>query len=154
MVEEGKGPAEAGGWAARVLLSPLCRGVALVILVASFLLPPRGLGFTICWFNRWTGWPCPGCGLTRSVTHVSHGDLLGAVDYHPFGLLVWMLAVALCLLQLGGPRLRAAVQARLAPHERGLRRSYMFLVYAFIAFGVVRMAAAILDDTNLMTHAI
>ena len=37
--------------------------------------------------------PCPGCGVTTSVTMATQGDMLGAISNQPFGFVVWLLAL-------------------------------------------------------------
>lgn len=36
-----------------------------------------------CVFYEWTGLLCPGCGLTRAMVALSHGELLLALSYNP-----------------------------------------------------------------------
>ncbi len=38
-----------------------------------------------CGFARMTHHPCPGCGQTRSVLALVHGDLAGVFHFNPFG---------------------------------------------------------------------
>ena len=51
----------------------------------------------LCPVRRATGRPCPGCGGTRSLVRLVHGDLRGAAVAHPLGpplgvlLLAWSL---------------------------------------------------------------
>lgn len=40
-----------------------------------------------CMFRRGTGWPCPGCGLTRSFISAAHGRFHDAWRYNAAGLL-------------------------------------------------------------------
>ena len=47
------------------------------LLQNQFQLPP-------CWFHLITGYFCPGCGGTRAVRALFHGQLLQAVRFHPF----------------------------------------------------------------------
>jgi uncharacterized membrane protein len=54
-------------------------------LLAARLLPLERLPFLRCAFKEHTGWPCPGCGLTRVAVRVAHGDLAGAFDANPLG---------------------------------------------------------------------
>lgn len=81
----------------------------LTLLVWTVSLVPVALGFsrcTIAWmFKR----PCPGCGMTRAMQLLQHGEILASLDMHPFALLallgnlgfvgatVWM------ALRLGSP---------------------------------------------------
>ncbi len=48
----------------------------------------------VCAFRRISGFPCPGCGLTRAWTALGRGDLAESLSFHRFG---WatMLFVAL-----------------------------------------------------------
>jgi hypothetical protein len=48
----------------------------------------------LCPFKLILGLPCPGCGMTRSVVTLLHGDLAASAYFHPLGLpLVLFLAV-------------------------------------------------------------
>jgi len=47
-----------------------------------------------CWFKRITGMGCPGCGLTRSVISLVHGNFLDAWDFNPGGYLFFFLITA------------------------------------------------------------
>jgi hypothetical protein len=46
------------------------------------LLPAPG-GFSVCLFYNTTGYPCPGCGMTRALHRIMEGKLFEAVLYHP-----------------------------------------------------------------------
>lgn len=52
----------------------------------AWLLPVGSLGFSVCFFYNLTGWPCPGCGMTRAVHFALHLDPLHAFYHHPVGL--------------------------------------------------------------------
>ena len=41
-----------------------------------------------CIWRSITGYPCPGCGLTRSLASMSHFDIVSAVRFNPSGLLI------------------------------------------------------------------
>jgi hypothetical protein len=71
-------------------------GIALVILGAGWL--QSILSFAPdCVFKGLTGIPCPTCGATRSVVHLSHGDILTAFTMNPLTTLCLMTAV-LCFI--------------------------------------------------------
>ena len=78
--------------------------VAGASLLALHLLPvPRdgnlaGLPI-LCPLKLFTGCPCPGCGLTRSLVFSAHGDWTQAFSFHPFGPIVYL---ALWLLLVKG----------------------------------------------------
>ena len=69
-----------------------------VLLVASALLPlPQNNAIagmpSICVFHNFTGWPCPGCGLTRSWVSMAHGQFASALVWHPLGPLLFLSAL-------------------------------------------------------------
>lgn len=78
-------------------------GPPLVVAAIGVLLLAGVLdGLWACPFKRVTGIPCPGCGMTRAVRLVLHGDLAGATAMHP---LVWLaipLGVGFVLLETRG----------------------------------------------------
>ena len=117
--------------------------LALVALVLSFLLPVEGVGVDLCMFHRATGLPCPGCGLTRSLTSMSHGQVGHAFELHWFGPAIWLLAVALSIGNLIGERRREGIRTWLRRRERSARIGYLTFVYGFVVFGVGRVAVAI-----------
>jgi hypothetical protein len=57
-------------------------GIALVMLGAGWLLPVLSFA-PDCVFKGLTGIPCLTCGSTRSVVHLSHGDILAAFGMNP-----------------------------------------------------------------------
>lgn len=50
--------------------------------------PSQGGVFLPCPFRTLTGWWCPGCGLTRASHHLFRGDLVQALRYHLFVVVV------------------------------------------------------------------
>ncbi len=54
-------------------------------------------GPIFCGFRRLTELPCPGCGLTRSVVTLGNGDLVGAFDHHPLGVVFMAVLGAIIL---------------------------------------------------------
>jgi hypothetical protein len=56
-----------------------------------------------CWFKRAFDFPCPTCGLTRSVLHTLHGEFGAAWQLNPAGLFLVcglvLLGVALIFLE-------------------------------------------------------
>lgn len=57
------------------------------LLVARFIPIARIVPFWGCMFRKVTGWPCPGCGLTRAADHFSHFHWLTALESNPLGTL-------------------------------------------------------------------
>jgi len=75
--------------------------LAAAVLAISFIWSPEALPrVSLCFFNRVTGLPCPGCGLTRGFCALSHGRLLEAWALNPFSFLFYAAAVALALRPL------------------------------------------------------
>jgi len=74
--------------------------LALGLLGLSVVLDPvQPLGpDSVCPSQILFSFPCPGCGLTRSVTHISHGLWSDAVRLHPLGPLAY---VGMVLAALG-----------------------------------------------------
>lgn len=71
------------------------RGVAIGALVVTGLL--LALPEWWCPIARSTGVPCPGCGMTRALLALLHGDFAAAFAHHPLSLVVvpvgtWALA--------------------------------------------------------------
>ena len=121
-----------------VLFNRLSIGLSQVILVLSVVLPPEGVGVGVCWFQAISGIPCPGCGLTRSVTSLTHGHFESAVQHHPFGILVWLLAVVLASSPLWGQNLRGSCLGWLRTYDELSWRSYLAAIYSFVVFGMGR----------------
>jgi hypothetical protein len=87
-----------------IVLAGAFLGLALFLVLAWFVAPdPRGygthekLGLPACAMMKWLHVPCPGCGVTTSVTLAAHGRVLDAVRTQPFGVVV---AIAIPLAAL------------------------------------------------------
>ncbi len=65
---------------------------AIMIIIAYFALLKNYI-YTICPTVLFTGYPCPGCGMTRAMFRVLRLDLIGAYEMHPFIYPVGLLAV-------------------------------------------------------------
>ena len=98
-------------------------GIAALGLLVAVLLPRAWVeaGPSFCPFRLWSGLPCPGCGLTRSVVALAHGDLAGSLYFHPLGaaVLLAMGVVAAAELLFAARRLRAG-QASGSPSTAAL----------------------------------
>ena len=69
------------------------------LLVARFV-PVARLPFWHCVFREHTGWPCPGCGLTRAADGLAHLRLGFAFESNPLGALVGCLLAGAAVLGL------------------------------------------------------
>ena len=66
------------------------------MLITAATLTPSGaghgthtqLGLPPCGFLVYTGYPCPGCGLTTSFSHMIRLEVFGAIHANPFGILL------------------------------------------------------------------
>src|SRR3954467_15254793 len=81
------------------------RVVALSIAAigaAQVFFSMHGFGLP-CMFLKMTGCPCPGCGLTRSVMAMMHGQVGESLRWHPLGpVLLAAMTVALVAAALPG----------------------------------------------------
>jgi hypothetical protein len=108
---------------------------ALMVLAAAvvfFFDPSKNRFYPVCQFHRYTGLECPGCGATRAVYALLHGDFLAAL--HDNALLV-----ALVFLSAVRGGWLAVAKAR------GQNRAVFFparwfwpLMAAALLFGVLR----------------
>ena len=57
--------------------------------------PVARLPFWGCTLRRTTGWPCPGCGLTRAADRLAHGNVTGAFEANPLGAFAGLLLAVL-----------------------------------------------------------
>ena len=134
-------------------------GVALMLAVGLVLHPANHggrveltlFGLTVpatCWFYRFTGLPCAGCGLTRSVVLLVHGRIASALAMHPFGPVV----VAMALLQLP-PRLALASGrdgAWIGRWDRIWNRVALAALVLLFAWWIVRTAPALLAASSTL----
>ena len=76
--------------------------LAAAVFVGGALLPPAwaAAGPPLCPFRLLTGLPCPGCGLTRSLVSLLHGDLTAAVYFHPLGPIAACVLLALVIVEV------------------------------------------------------
>jgi hypothetical protein len=82
----------------KIFTFSITAAVALVLVLSFALQPFTENGPTLCLFRKWTGLPCPGCGLTRSFCAISHGHFADAWSYNPFGYLFYALALLFLVL--------------------------------------------------------
>ena len=98
-------------------------GIALVMLGIGWLPPVRSFA-PDCVFKGLTGIPCLTCGSTRSVAHLSHGEILSAFGMNPLMTLCLISAVLYFIYSLlsaafGLPR----ISFLLTDNERNVMRA-------------------------------
>lgn len=108
------------------------------LLVGRYLQPsPRGvgtheqLGLPACFFLKFTGLPCPSCGVTTSFSYAAHLQFREALTAQPFG---FVLFVLICLSM---PLFVYAIY-RQVPFDRWLYTRWSNpLLYALIALYLI-----------------
>jgi len=90
-------------WTPRERRFTLLHGLGLAgvlgLLVARFV-PVARLPFWRCVLREHTGWPCPGCGLTRAAEGLAHLRLGFAFESNPLGALAGCLMAGAAVLGL------------------------------------------------------
>ncbi|MFB3893718.1 MAG: DUF2752 domain-containing protein [Phycisphaerae bacterium] len=103
----------------------------LAVLVVGAVLTPRAaghgtheeLGLPPCAMLANTGWPCPSCGLTTSVSAAVHGQFAAAARAQPFGI----------LLTAGAAVLAAAGSVQVLTGRNMLARVRLGVIWALVA---------------------
>lgn len=74
--------------------------VAFSVVLFTWSLPADYFdqGEPVCISVRLFDMECWGCGLTRSIQHLMHGEWQESLDYHPLGWLIFLLLGLLLLL--------------------------------------------------------
>jgi len=126
-----------------------CVLAAWLGLFLALISPPHGLGLPLCWFHSATGLPCPGCGLTRSLSCGIRGLFLESWQYHPLGLAILALfiftAAQSVLPTVHRERLGRFIQSR----ALFFNALYLAFVMAFVCFGAAR---AIFQWSSVWMH--
>jgi hypothetical protein len=98
-----------GNWSSYLTWAVLFSGPLAVLITAAMLTPdPAGhgthtqLGLPPCGFLVFTGYPCPGCGLTTSFSHMIRLQIFGAAQANPFGILLFTATAVMVPLALMG----------------------------------------------------
>lgn len=112
-------------------------GLAVLGLAQVALVALRLPGWP-CAFRQATGIPCPGCGLTRALVALLHGDWRASVAFHAFAPLLAgasLLLLATALLRRG-PRARVAERVGAFESRTGIA---VWLAAAFLVYWAVRL---------------
>jgi hypothetical protein len=83
-----------GNWTSRVAWALVLALPTAVLVTATRLTPTSAgggthtqLGLEPCGFYEFTGYPCPGCGLTTAFAHLVRGHVFEAWAANPFGVM-------------------------------------------------------------------
>ena len=112
--------------------------VAWLALALAFLLPPNGIGITLCWLRGDLGILCPGCGLTRSLSCAVRGRFYESWLFHPFGpfiLVMFFIVASVSLLPNEKRTQLADWMERRVPIFRSFTIAF---VAAFCGYGLLR----------------
>ena len=130
------------------IFNGISQKLALACLIASFLLPIDGGGFTVCWFYNLFDLPCPGCGLGRSVTNMSHLDVVAAFGYHPWGVPIYALIVVLAASNFFPQRWRDAMRTGMIQREPRLQWFYWTFIGTFLVYGFARLGYMVVNSAG------
>ena len=121
------------------LLHALGLAGALGLLVARYV-PVARLPLWRCVFREHTGWPCPGCGLTRAADGLAHLRFGFAFESNPLGALAGCLLAGAALLGLAQWVFRLSLPVpQLSPGEaRAGRAAVVTALVANYAFVIVQ----------------
>jgi hypothetical protein len=122
----------------RLLLNRNCVIAAWVGLFLSAISPPTGLGVRLCLFHSATGIDCVGCGLTRSLSCALRGLFAQSWNYHPMGILILPLFLAIALQSILPRIQRDKIRSFVERHPVAFKRFYILFFGTFVTFGVVR----------------
>ena len=61
---------------------------SFVVLIILSLIPSRGFGISTCLFNWLFNFPCPACGLSRSMSSFLDFEWSQSFFYHPLGFIL------------------------------------------------------------------
>ena len=124
--------------AAELWLGKYCVIVAWLGLLLAVVSPPHGFGIPICWLQGATGLPCPGCGVTRSLSCGIRGMLAESWNYHPMGLVILALFIFTAAQSLLPPQLRQRLKSQLQARATAFSSLYIAFVTVFVGYGIVR----------------
>jgi hypothetical protein len=114
--------------------SLFCCGVLLFTLIQ----PPEGFPFRLCLIHLISGIDCPGCGITRGMSHFWRGDWRIALALHPFSPVIFIyLCVQALVLVVPKPYLEWGVQL-LTAHSILYNRIILIGGSCFLTFGLFR----------------
>lgn len=124
----------------------LVLGVLTFALALGFVFTAEQMasGPAFCAFKLASGLDCPGCGMTRALSALLHGDVDTAVVLHPLVVVVFPIMVALWLTLVvelaGGRPFMSCVPTRV------FNRFCVLLVFLFVGTWVIRTVGGLNQD--------
>lgn len=94
--------------------------------------PAESGGFLPCPFRSLTGWWCPGCGLTRATHHLLHGDVVQALRFNAFVVLILAALSATWLVWLVRSAGRPLERLRVIPVRVQVLAASVLLGFALV----------------------
>ncbi len=124
-------------------LAPLMADVVLCRVVVGFcallgIASLAGVPIWGCPFSMLTGLPCPGCGMTRAVNALLHGNWSQAITYHPLSPAYLIIGVLLTIAAVAPSRSRLRLISWIVLLERWTAIPAL-IVLSTIIFGLLRM---------------
>jgi len=111
---------------------------SLLVIIISFILPPDGLGRSTCGLYILTKLPCPACGLTRSVTSISHMQFAKAFYFHPFGFIFYMIFLFLAIYNFMPEKIKNIISVFLVKNENIIKYAVTLIIFLFVIYGIAR----------------
>lgn len=98
-----------GGWGSRAAWVLVIALPTAVLAIATRLTPTAAhggthtqLGLEPCGFYDFTGYPCPGCGLTTGFAHLVRGHFVDAWAANPFSVMFFLFTLGFMVFATTG----------------------------------------------------
>jgi hypothetical protein len=86
-----------------------------LMLICILLIVPTSFfnsGFPPCLIKSITGLECPGCGMTRAISSIFHGDIAGAFHYNKLIVVVFPLLAYIGIKKIIGDLTQLTVEQK------------------------------------------